>query len=69
MVGSSWNIADKNGLAPIRSPAATKIVFLWPSRSSFSSVAIRSEPPAGTMVFFVLSSGLAMAMPPGGGCR
>jgi hypothetical protein len=28
MVGSSWNIADKNGLAPIRSPAATKIVFL-----------------------------------------
>ena len=30
MVGSSWNIADRNGLAPIRSPAATKIVLLVP---------------------------------------
>ena len=28
MVGSSWNIADRNGLAPIRSPAATKMVWL-----------------------------------------
>jgi hypothetical protein len=69
MLGSSWNIADKNGLAPIRSPAATKIVFLCPSRSWPTSVAICSAPPAGTVIFLVLSSGSAIVIPPGGGRR
>ena len=69
IVGSSWNMADKNGLAPIRSPAATKIVFLCPSRSWPTSVAMCSAPPAGTVIFFVLSSGSAIVIPPGEGAQ
>src|SRR5580693_10366731 len=69
MVGSSWNIADSNGLAPIKSPAATKMLFLWPSRSCRTSVAMYSEPPAGTIIFLALSPGSVIRMPPGGGRR
>ena len=34
IVGSSWNIADNSGLAPIKSPAATKMLLGWPSRTA-----------------------------------
>src|ERR1700729_30234 len=57
-------MADNNGLAPIRSPAATKIVFLWPSPSCLTREAICSEPPAGTVIFLVLSVGSAILIPP-----
>lgn len=40
------NIGDENGLAPMRSPAATKIVFLW-----VINVAMYSAPPAATVTF------------------
>ena len=69
IVGSSWNIAERNGLAPIKSPAATKIVFLCPSRSWPTSVVMCSAPPAATVIFFVMSSGSAIVIPPGGGRR
>ena len=59
----------ESGLAPIRSPAATKIVLLWPSRSCLTSVAMCSAPPAATVIFLVLSSGSAIPIPPGGGRR
>src|SRR5262245_28357929 len=51
-VGSSWNRPESSGLAPMRSPAATKMVFFCCVRSSFTSVAICSAPPAGTGIFF-----------------
>ncbi len=69
MVGSSWNSADRKGLAPIRSPAATKIEFFRSPRSCLTSVAIRSAPPAATAIFFDLSAGSSMWMPPGNGSR
>ena len=69
MVGSSWNIADSNGLAPIRSPAATKMVFACPSRSWRTRVAMVSEPPAATAILFVVSAGSVIPMPPEKGCK
>ena len=69
MVGSSWNSADSNGLAPIRSPAATNTLFFLFARSCLTSVAMCSAPPAETAIFLVLSCGSAMEMPPGGGRR
>src|SRR5687767_6674815 len=46
MVGSSWNSADVSGVAPIRSPADTKIVLGLVARSWSTCVARYSTPPA-----------------------
>jgi hypothetical protein len=39
MAGSSWNSAETSGLAPIRSPAPTVIVFLFVASRFFMWVA------------------------------
>jgi hypothetical protein len=39
IVGSSWNAAEINGEAPMRSPAATVIEFACPARRLRSLVA------------------------------
>ena len=44
MVGSSWNRADSNGLAPIKSPAATNTLFFCLARSCLTRVAMCSVP-------------------------
>jgi hypothetical protein len=47
IVGSSWNSADTNGVAPIRSPAETKMVFFGlVARNASTCVARYSTPPA-----------------------
>ena len=49
MVGSSWNSADSNGLAPMRSPAETTNVLRFASESVRTCVARYSAPPAFTV--------------------
>ena len=68
-VGSSWNSADSSGVAPIRSPAATKMWFGFFARNSATAVARCSAPPAGTLIVFVGSAGSLMRMPPCGAFR
>ena len=68
-VGSSWNSADSSGLAPIRSPAATKMWFGFLARSPATAVARCSEPPAGTSMVLPASAGSLMRMPPRGGFK
>ena len=69
-VGSSWNSADSSGLAPIRSPAATK---MW-----FGFLASQLRPPRWpgarrrrqrTLTVLPGSRGSLMRMPPCGGFR
>jgi hypothetical protein len=48
MVGSSWNAAEINGEAPIRSPAETNSVFGLVASSIRTWVARYSTPPAAT---------------------
>ncbi len=51
IVGSSWNRADRSGVAPIRSPADTKTVLRgFVARRFLMCVARYSTPPAGTQV-------------------
>src|SRR5919109_2493569 len=50
IVGSSWSNAEMSGLAPIRSPAPTVIVFGFRSRRRSIQVARYSTPPASTVV-------------------
>ena len=47
--GSSWKRPETSGLAPIRSPAPTVIVFEFATRSDLMSVDRYSIPPAGTV--------------------
>ena len=49
IVGSSWKSAESNGLAPMRSPAATTSVFLLVASSVLTCVARYSTPPATTV--------------------
>ena len=49
IVGSSWKSAETSGLAPIRSPAPTVIVFEFAVRKDLMWVARNAMPPAGTV--------------------
>ena len=49
-LGSSWNRADRSGVAPMRSPADTKTVFGLVALRAATWVARYSVPPAGMQV-------------------
>jgi len=59
----------ENGLAPIRSPAATKIVFLVALAQLHDQRRHVFGAARRTVIFLVLSSGSAILIPPGGGRR
>src|SRR6478752_7251642 len=67
MVGSSWNSADANGDAPMRSPAATNTEFFTSDLAALTAVARYAAPPASTVVFPSLS--VIRPDEPAGGCR
>ena len=69
IVGSSRNRAESSGVAPIKSPAATKMWFGFLARNCATAVARCSLPPAGTSMVLVASAGSLMRMPPRGGLR